>query len=48
MIHFISRYFYEVRRDKVHMLTRAERRAMLLTCGIILCIIITIILWLLT
>jgi hypothetical protein len=47
MIHFISRYFYEVRRNKVYMLNRAERRAMLLTCGIILCITITVILWLL-
>ena len=46
MIHFISRYFYEARRDKVHMMTRHERRAMFLTCGI-LCITITILLWLL-
>ena len=46
MIHFISRYFHEVHRDRVQMLTRAERRAMLLTCGIILCIAIIIFLWL--
>jgi hypothetical protein len=47
MIHFISRHFYQVRRDKVQMLTRAERRAMSLTCGIILCITIILLLWLL-
>ena len=46
MIHFISRYFYEVRRDKVHMLTRAERRAMLSTCFVLICIMIILILWL--
>lgn len=45
MIHFISRYFYEARRDKVQMLTRAERRAMHLTCGITLFILITLLLW---
>jgi hypothetical protein len=45
MIHFISRYFYQVHRDKVQMLTKAERRAMLLTCAIILCIAIIILLW---
>jgi hypothetical protein len=46
MIHFISRYFYQAQRDKVHMMTRAERRAMLSTCFVILCITIIVILWL--
>jgi hypothetical protein len=48
MIHFISRHFYEVRRNKVQMLTRAERRAMLSTCFVILCITIILILWLIS
>jgi hypothetical protein len=47
MIHFISRYFYQVHRDKVQMMSRAERRAMLLTCGIILSIAAIVLLWLL-
>jgi hypothetical protein len=47
MIHFISRYFHEVNRNKVQMLTRAERRAMFLTCGVIFCITIILLLWLL-
>jgi hypothetical protein len=46
MIHFISRYFYVLHRTKVQMMTRAERRAMLSTCFVILCITIVIILWL--
>ena len=46
MIHFISRYFYHVHRNKVAMLSRDERHAMLLTCGIVLCIAIIIFLWL--
>jgi hypothetical protein len=46
MIHFISRYFYETHRNKVQMMTRAERRAMLSTCFVILAIATVIILWL--
>ena len=46
MIHFISRYFYQARRDKVQMMSRAERRAMLSTCFVIICITIILILWL--
>jgi hypothetical protein len=48
MIHFISRYFYQVHRDKVQMMTRAERRAMLSTCFVIICITIILILWLIS
>jgi hypothetical protein len=48
MIHFISRYFYQAQRDKVQMMTRAERRAMLSTCFVILCITIIILLWLIS
>jgi hypothetical protein len=48
MIHFISRYFYQAQRDKVQMMTRAERRAMLSICFVILCITIILILWLLS
>jgi hypothetical protein len=48
MIHFISRYFYHVHRNKVQMLSRDERKAMLLTCGIILCIAVIALLWMLS
>lgn len=47
MIHFISRHFYYVHRNKVAMMSREERKAMLLTCGIILCITAIILLWIL-
>ena len=46
MIHFISRYYYTVHRNKVEMLTRAEKRkAWLMACGILVCIVILILLW---
>ncbi len=46
MIHFISRYFYDVHRNKVQMLTRAERRqAFLLMSGLAVCIAILIYIW---
>jgi hypothetical protein len=48
MIHFISRYFYHVHRDKVQMMSRAERRAMLSTCFVIFIITIILILWLIS
>ena len=48
MIHFISRYFYQVHRDKVHMLTKAERRqAFLMMGGLAICIAILVYIWLL-
>jgi hypothetical protein len=48
MIHMLSRYLYECERNKQYWLTRAEkRRAMLLLCGITLCVTITVLLWLL-
>lgn len=47
MIHFISRYFYTVQRNKVEMLSASDRRRLVLTCIITAVITITIILWLL-
>jgi hypothetical protein len=47
MIHFISRYFYEVQRNKVEMLTRAEKkRAFWLLSGLAVCVTILVFLWL--
>jgi hypothetical protein len=46
VIHFISRYFYTVQRNKVEMLTRAEKRkACWLLAGLILCVITLILIW---
>ena len=46
MIHFISRYFYTVQRNKVEMLTRDEKRKAWLTAlGILACIAIVLFLW---
>lgn len=46
MIHFISRYFYTVHRDKVEMLTRAERRQFfIMLSALLLCIITIAIIW---
>lgn len=47
MIHFISRYFYEVDRNRVQMLTREEKRRFIRhICALALCIAIILYLWL--
>jgi hypothetical protein len=47
MIHFLSHYRQRWQYERVYWLTRAEkRRAVLLTCGIMACVTITVLLWL--
>lgn len=46
MIHFISRYFYELEHNRIYWLTKAEkRRAWFMACAILVCIAIVILLW---
>lgn len=47
MIHFISRYFYELHTYRQHFLNLAERRRFIrLSCLLLLCVTIIIFLWL--
>jgi hypothetical protein len=48
MTPFLSRYMQQWHHEKQYWLTRAEkRRAFMLTCGIMVCVTITVMLWLL-
>jgi hypothetical protein len=48
MIPTISHLLYRVHHEREYWLTRAEkRRALLLTCGIMACLTITVLIWLL-
>jgi hypothetical protein len=46
MIHFISRYFYELDRNRVYWLTRAERRRAFRLCCILTALItLSVLMW---
>jgi hypothetical protein len=46
MIHFISRYFYELHAHRTYWLTRAERRrAIRLACVLMALVTISVLMW---
>jgi hypothetical protein len=48
MIRFISYYFYDLNRNRIHYLTGLERRrAFRLVCAITFCVTISVLLWIL-